>query len=108
MSKDASQMIGLLIGKPIPIMCCMYLPSVYKHYNLEYDRFKQDHMKHDIHIVTPSLIIYDLRLCLMFKWPLKKLLPIITKYMPLQQLINCCANNCTLIILPHSQLLPNI
>ena len=58
MLKDASQMIGLTLGKAIPITCCMYLLSVYKHYNLECDQFKQDHMKHTIYIVTPSLVIF--------------------------------------------------
>ena len=40
------------LDKMIPMICLMYLHSVYKHYNMTNDQFKQAHIKHNAFIKT--------------------------------------------------------
>lgn len=76
------------LGKTIPSICHLYFPSVYTHYNIALDQFKQAHMKQYLHHNYKTWYLGS-RLCLMFKWPPKYLLPAFVRCMFLQQLMNC-------------------
>ena len=48
------QIVGNESYETVPITCCMYMPDVYKYYNIAYDQFKQAHTKHIVYTITSN------------------------------------------------------